>query len=99
MKKLRLKKSEVYDPKELWETYNTGGIKWQHKIVKFVISNPEYVLRDDKLWNEFTEYIKDLELYNWYIDDVDDRLEIVKNVAFTYEKIISDTYNYNEIED
>ena len=84
---------------ESWVAYTKGGIKWQHKIVTFVISNPEYILRDDKLWNEFTEYIHNLELYDWYIDEDDDRLEIVKDVAFTYEKVISDTYNYNEIED
>lgn len=84
---------------EFWDGYTKGGIKWEYKIVKFVIDNPEYILRDDKLWDEFTKYAKNLGLYEWYIDETDDRLEIVKDVAFTYEKVISDTYNYNEIED
>lgn len=82
------------DMKELWETYTKGGIKWKHRLVKFVIDNPEIVLKDDKIWEEFCKYIKDLHLYYFPIDSTTDRLMVVQTVKINYHLIIEDKYIY-----
>lgn len=79
--------------KQLWEDYKKGGIIWKHRIVKFVITKPESILRDDKLWEEFKTYIKDLYLYEFKIDKNTDRLMVVETVKKNYNSIINDNNN------
>lgn len=79
---------------ELWESYKVGGIKWKYEIVKFVIINPESILRDDNLWNEFKMYIKELCLFDFDITDNIDRLMVVKTVAIQLYMILRDEYKY-----
>lgn len=80
--------------KELWESYKAGGIKWKYEIVKYVISNPDSILKDNNLWNEFKLYIKDLCLYDFDITDNIDRLMVVKTVAIQLYMILKDEYKY-----
>jgi len=105
MKELILKINELFtkkersrskidiDPKVLWKEYKKSGLIWKHRIVKFVIANPEFILRDDKLWNEFKTYIKDLYLYDFKIDKNTDRLMVVECVKKNYNSIINDNNN------
>lgn len=80
--------------KQLWEDYKEGGIKWQLQVVKFGMDYPDRLISDDKLWEEFIDYSKQLGLYNFKVDKNIDRLTAVEIVKNSYSLVISGKYKY-----
>lgn len=78
----------------LYEIYVDGGMKWKLQIIKFGIKNPERLVADDKLWEEFITYSIDCELYPFKVTKNTDRLMAVKTVEINYNLVIKDKYEY-----